>query len=826
MTRRSRCLLAAGLITGLALTAPGTGSSGGWTLIGWNNLGMHCMDSDFSVMSILPPYNTINAQLVSSSGTLVTAPGGITITYEAMADPAGSVNASSAGKTNFWDHALDLYGAAPPVDTGLAGKSMPGPANTPQPMDFDPVSGWWIAEGIPITPTDDASERNSYPMMHLVARDASGAVLATTDIVLPISDEMDCRACHASGSAPAAEPAAGWVGDPDPEIDYRLNLLLLHDDRDGGTTAYQQALATAGYSASGLYATAVSDGIPVLCARCHVSNALPGTGLAGISPLTRAMHGGHAGVDDPLSGMTLDASTNRSACYRCHPGSTTRCLRGAMGKALAADGTLAMQCQSCHGTMSAVGAAGREGWLEEPACGSCHTGTAVSNNGAIRYTSALEQGGAPRVPVDRTFATNLDTPAPGLSLYRFSKGHGDLQCSACHGSTHAESPSSHLNDNLQALAIQGHAGPLAECTACHLSDPVTVTGGPHGMHPIGQSWIQRHPDVAESSGSGPCRDCHGLDYRGTMLSHAQADRTLSTGFGTQSWWRGFQIGCYACHKGPNSESRNRNHPAVVSSATVSSTSSGSITIPLRATDADGDPLTLRIVSQPEHGTVGLAGFTATYFPESGYQGMDAFTFAAWDGSIDSNLGTITIGAGTSLCQLTCSADVPATADENAAVAFAATAATANCQGAPVFTWSFGDGQSASGANATHAYDHALSATWSLSVTADGQACTKSGTIDVLAVPPIVTSVKKLTGPFRIRIDGSNFHAGMEVAIDGTPWTSVVRKGPTRIILMKGASLKALFPKGVFVPIVLTNTDDQLSAGIEFRRAPTAWQPAP
>ncbi len=30
-----------------------------WQVIGWNDLGMHCMDgTDFSVFSILPPYNT------------------------------------------------------------------------------------------------------------------------------------------------------------------------------------------------------------------------------------------------------------------------------------------------------------------------------------------------------------------------------------------------------------------------------------------------------------------------------------------------------------------------------------------------------------------------------------------------------------------------------------------------------------------------------------------------------------------------------------------------------------------------------------------------
>lgn len=37
-------------------------------------------------------------------------------------------------------------------------------------------------------------------------------------------------------------------------------------------------------------------------------------------------------------------------------------------------------------------------------------------------------------------------------------------------------------------------------------------------------------------------------------------------------------------------------------------------IPLVASDADGDALTLRVVAQPVHGTVGLVGTTATYFP--------------------------------------------------------------------------------------------------------------------------------------------------------------------------------------------------------------------
>ena len=184
------------------------------------------------------------------------------------------------------------------------------------------------------------------------------------------------------------------------------------------------------YNAAGLYATVVTDKHPFICASCHKSEALPLPQLLNIPPLTTSMHGHHASVIDPRNSQTLDASNNRLACYTCHPGSVTRCLRGAMGKAVAADGTMEMQCQSCHGNMSAVGSPARTGWLMEPNCQACHVGTATNSTGVIRYTDALV-GGNLRLPAEQTFATNPNTPAPGISLYRFSKGHGGLQCSAC-----------------------------------------------------------------------------------------------------------------------------------------------------------------------------------------------------------------------------------------------------------------------------------------------------------------------------------------------------------------------------------------------------------
>ena len=63
---RCRLLFArtAQVAVALTLFAPHLSSGAGNQVLGWNNLGMHCMDSDCSVFSILPPYNTIEAQLI------------------------------------------------------------------------------------------------------------------------------------------------------------------------------------------------------------------------------------------------------------------------------------------------------------------------------------------------------------------------------------------------------------------------------------------------------------------------------------------------------------------------------------------------------------------------------------------------------------------------------------------------------------------------------------------------------------------------------------------------------------------------------------------
>jgi hypothetical protein len=741
------CFTLAGLLAAAALTA----GAANYQILGWNNLGMHCMDSDYSVFSILPPYNTIEAQLIVN-GHLLTASNGYTVTYQAVADPSGSFNSTAMGKGNYYDFATALYGAVLAPEGGLAGWSMPGTNNPPQFFRFEntnrPAPGaaalvnWWRAEGIPISPYDDAHKKNPYPLMLLVARDAANNIIATNQVVLPVSDEMDCRACHASGAPTNARPAAGWVWSSLPERDFRLNILRLHDEHQFARHAglYQAALAARGFNPAGLYRSVTADGKPVLCAVCHASEALGLGSYSNIPPLTASVHFLHGSVIAPGTTNRLDDVTFRSACYLCHPGSTTKCLRGAMGGAVAADGSMEMQCQSCHGNMSAVGSTNRVGWFMEPKCQSCHSGTATSNNGQIRYTTCFTNSTyGERIAVNQTFATQSNTPAGGLSLYRFSAGHGGLQCEACHGSTHAEFPSIHANDNLRNIQIQGHGGMMVECTACHVTMPAStatnISRGPHGMHPISQDWVNNHHNLVHyPDTTAQCQVCHGTDYRGTVLSRAQADRNWTV-FGGIAFFRGAQIGCYNCHAGPDEGDSNPSTAPTVGNISTNTTNDKSVAMTLPAT---GSGLTLRIISQPANGSIGLSGSTATYFPDPGFIGTNRFTFAAYDGSKNSNLATGTVAVVQGPFSLGVTGHAPLSWPAAWPVDFAAVPTVTNNAGTVTFDWNFGDG-SARGTNqyAAHAYAAPGSYSWRIIATVSGASATNNGVI-VIGNPVTLT----------------------------------------------------------------------------------------
>ncbi|MGY6275494.1 IPT/TIG domain-containing protein [Methylomonas sp. MgM2] len=546
-----------------------------------NDLGMHCVDDDFSVFSILPPFNTINAQVVGQNANglpRLLGDGDVILRYSPVADTAGSINSTSIGKTNFWDHVSDLFGAALTEGQGIKNLYMPAdaPNKTNTTFSWNNHLGMHSAEGVPIFPVDDLGAHNPYPMLLITAYDANDPTrkLAETSVVVPVSDETTCSNCHATGGIAARKADIPWSNNDNLSAQSRANILLLHD------SYHPQENLTSKQ--------------PILCASCHYSPALDlagngkPTGLQeGHKWMSQVMHDFHKDkmtipgktiYDSPAPvGDTVNVPpAAEQACYQCHPGADTKCLRGAM--------TETVTCQNCHGDMEAVGGSNpllaygpivqtgaidkqtRKAWSDEPRCQSCHTGDAVNHMtpaGAdlaadgIRLMHAFDRNDASAAPflaVNKRFAENDD------KLFRFSKGHGGVACEGCHGSTHAIWPgdSDHPNDDVAAETLQGHAGTIGECNVCHGPGSLPLTlKGPHGMHNVGDTrWAfdedRGHPAFYKQS-PAECKACHGADLTGTVLSKAATDRSWQTEWGTKTVKKGRPVGCYTCHNGPDDD---------------------------------------------------------------------------------------------------------------------------------------------------------------------------------------------------------------------------------------------------------------------------------
>ncbi|MEA2080665.1 MAG: hypothetical protein U9P00_12550 [Pseudomonadota bacterium] len=290
---------------------------------------------------------------------------------------------------------------------------------------------WYEAAGIPLTAFDDFGRENPWQLMRVQAK-AGGQILASQDMVAPISGEANCGICHnaegdGGNGAATASLANVALAMEDPQFDNGtgdpgvvplevslewaadLNLLRLHDQEHG---------------------TSLEDSKPVVCQTCHYTPALdlaqvgpkgPGDADANgreqtnVKSMSNVMHSHHATVEDtegnPLfpvmpppvagNGDLRDPIAARevleATCYQCHPGRRTDCLRGAMASG-------GMLCQDCHGDMAQVGDdftrnvspdnpgdfdfvgnfytdpdQPRVPWANEPGCGSCHTGDAMDN---------------------------------------------------------------------------------------------------------------------------------------------------------------------------------------------------------------------------------------------------------------------------------------------------------------------------------------------------------------------------------------------------------------------------------------------------------------
>lgn len=347
-----------------------------YVVLGYNDLGMHCMNSDFSELMVLPPFNTLHAQLIrrGRSPDIETSTGDFQIRYFIPG------NTHSSDKTNFWEYWPAAFGPPAPPEVGLTGSRMSGTMTPTGNND-------WAVTGIPIVPIDDTGKENPYPIAVIEARRRdNNSVVARTQAVVPVSTEMSCNLCHVS-----------------PGVSVASDILMDHDR---------------------LHGTDLMNSRPVLCATCHASAALGTPGQPGRAALSTAMHAAHA--------SRVGALNLTEACYACHPGVRTNCQRDVHAEA-------GVGCTQCHGDMNAVGSPSRSPWIDEPSCRNCHSrpgfdfepvGTLYRNaKGHGNVHCAACHGSPHAVGPAVTETDNLQA----MQL----QGHSGVinDCTVCHGSS-------------------------------------------------------------------------------------------------------------------------------------------------------------------------------------------------------------------------------------------------------------------------------------------------------------------------------------------------------------------------------------------------------
>lgn len=269
----------------------------------------------------------------------------------------------------------------------------------------------FVAEGVPVVDFYDDGDWDPFPMFIASVKDSRGQTVAETLNVAPASTEMACDLCHPSDTMPGTMAA----------------ILKAHDANEK-TDLLSQA----------------ESGKPVMCSACHADPAMGVTENKNCErTLSGAMHGFHA---SKLAEAQVDLPKNQ--CHACHPGPKTNCLRDVMSQS-------GITCTNCHGGMEDLGDPARTPWVTMPSCTTCHG-------------EALEEPAMARIRQPNEHLT-----ADASALYRNRKAHGGggIYCAACHGSPHAVTPTATERDNEQAVRLQGHAGPIDQCTLCHLEKP-------------------------------------------------------------------------------------------------------------------------------------------------------------------------------------------------------------------------------------------------------------------------------------------------------------------------------------------------------------------
>lgn len=420
------------------ITPPFDGDVDEYVLLVWNDLGMHCISDSDPWFVILPPANTLEAQLIYRDPVPEIITEGVEIRYQVEAGFE-----TPADQVPFWQYAQKSFGAELEPNMGLFGQGMSGT------FKYNEDLYSFIAPGIPVVPYNADGTYNPYPVFNVRAVDTeTGQILIETRVVAPAATEMGCRTCHGGDWR-----VNNMVGLSD---ETATNILKVHD-RINGTSLLDEA----------------EKGNPRLCQDCHADPALAAEGDPEVVNFSAAMHGWHANY------MPYN---DERACALCHPAANdgyTRCNRGIHN-------SLGITCINCHGTMqehglsllraeetktaarrmmthlkpdqvvSAAEINPRLPWINEPDCLNCHADFDQPDTDASAFNMWTE---------------GFD------ELYRNRTGEVGIRCSACHGSTHAiypaDNPYNTNRDNMQPVQYAGQPTPIGSnfrCDTCHMDE--------------------------------------------------------------------------------------------------------------------------------------------------------------------------------------------------------------------------------------------------------------------------------------------------------------------------------------------------------------------
>jgi hypothetical protein len=157
---------------------------------------MHCLNPSDNNAMILPPYNTVWAQVIQRGNPPRVLTTGIAVEYSIEG------NTYSYGKRSYgqlWDNVLKLFGVSLPHDKGL---------NLDNPAINNGLSGAMVMKadhfqvnGIPVTLVNDSGVWSPFQAAIITVKDQAGNLLATTRTTVPTSDEINCAKSMAEGQS-------------------------------------------------------------------------------------------------------------------------------------------------------------------------------------------------------------------------------------------------------------------------------------------------------------------------------------------------------------------------------------------------------------------------------------------------------------------------------------------------------------------------------------------------------------------------------------------------------------------------------------------------